>query len=50
MQKKIDFLGRKTTALEKQNMDQESRISDLLHQITVLEKIDKERQEQRENP
>jgi len=31
-------------------MDQEARINDLLHQITVLEKIDKERQEQRENP
>nr|WP_319493377.1 hypothetical protein [uncultured Desulfobacter sp.] len=50
MQKEIDSLGRKTTALEEQNMDQEARISDLLHQITVLEKIDKERQEQRENP
>ena len=49
MQKKIDFFGRKTTALEQQNMEQEARITDLLHQIIVLEKIDKERQEQREN-
>lgn len=40
----------KIAALEKQNMDQEARITDLLHQITVLEKIDTERQEQRENP
>ena len=30
----------KIAALEKQNMDQEARITDLLHQITVLEKID----------
>ena len=49
MQKEIDSLGQKTTALEEQNMEQELRITDLLHQITVLEKIDKERQEQREN-
>lgn len=49
MQKQIDSLGGKTTALEKQNMEQEARIADLLHQISVLEKIDKERQEQREN-
>lgn len=50
MQKKIDSLGLKITTLENQNMDQKARITDLLHQITVLEKIDKERQEQRENP
>ena len=50
MQKEIDSLGRKTATLEQQNMDQEARINDLLHQILVLEKIDKERQEQRENP
>lgn len=49
MHKKIDILGGKITALEKQNMEQEARIADLLHQIAVLEKIDKERQEQREN-
>lgn len=50
MQKKMDSLGLKITALEKRNMSQEARITDLLHQIIVLEKIDKERQEQRENP
>lgn len=56
MQKKMDSLGLKIKSLEKQNMGQAARISDLsqqitdlLHQITVLEKIDKERQEQREN-
>lgn len=49
MQKTLDSLGLKTTALEKRNMDQEARITALLHQINVLEKIDKERQEQREN-
>ena len=63
MQKKMDSLGLKIKALEKQNRGQAARISDLshqisdlshqitdlLHQITVLEKIDKERQEQREN-
>lgn len=49
MHQEIDSLGLKITTLEKQNMDQEARITDLLHQITVLEKIDKERQEQREN-
>ncbi len=50
MQKKINSLGLKTISLEKQNMEQGARITDLLYQITVLEKIDKERQEQRENP
>ncbi|MCG8553230.1 MAG: hypothetical protein MI799_22725 [Desulfobacterales bacterium] len=49
MQKQIDSLGGKTATLEKQNMEQEARIADLLHQISVLERIDKERQEQREN-
>ena len=49
MQEHIDSLDPKIKALEKQNMNQEARITDLLHQISVLEKIDKERQEQREN-
>jgi len=50
MQQKIDALGLELAGLEKRNMDQAARITGLLHQITVLEKIDKERQEQRENP
>lgn len=50
MQKEIDSLGGKIKALERRNSTQEARITDLLHQISVLEKIDKERQEQRENP
>ncbi|MDQ1269144.1 MAG: hypothetical protein QG618_450 [Thermodesulfobacteriota bacterium] len=49
MQKKIDSRGLKITVLKKQNRHQEARIRDLLHQINVLEKIDKERQEQRGN-
>lgn len=49
MKKKIDSLGLKITGLENNNVAQKAQITDLLHQITVLEKIDKERQEQREN-